>query len=68
MKVKELIRLRLKHDPDVSVETEGCDCLGIPFGVVTLEEYYSKGIYAETYKGNRAVIIIRGEELCERKF
>lgn len=59
MKVKELIVLLQKHDPEAVVETEGCDCFGIPSDVVTAEEFYSKGIYAETYKGCGDIIITR---------
>lgn len=59
MKVKELIVLLQKHDPEAVVETEGCDCFGIPVAVVTSAEFYSKGEYAEFYKECKDVIITR---------
>lgn len=59
MKVRELIELLQQHDPEADVETEGCDCIGKPNGVVTLEEFYSKGTYASQCVGSKDVIITR---------
>jgi len=59
VKVKELMALLQLHDPEAEVETEGCDCTGTPNGVVTLEEYYSKGKYASRYVGSKDVMITR---------
>lgn len=59
MKVGELIELLQKHDPEVTVATEGCDCFGDPAGVVTAEEYFSGGQYAGHYVGSKNVLITR---------
>ena len=59
MKVSKLIKLLQQHNQEANVETEGCDCIGEPNGVVTLEEYFSKGNYALRYVGDIDVIITR---------
>lgn len=59
MRVKELIRLLQKCDPEATVITEGCDCFGTPWDVITLEEYHSKGSYADMYEGVLDIIITR---------
>jgi len=59
MKVKRLIELLQQHDLDADVEIEGCDCIGKPSGVMTLEEFYSKGIYDSGHVGDKNIIITR---------
>ena len=61
MKVKELVVLLQQHDQEAEVQTEGCDCIGEPDGVVTLEEFYSRGRYASNHEGDKNVIITRGD-------
>lgn len=57
MKVKRLIEMLQQQDPEANVETEGCDCIGTPNAVVTLEEYFSKG--SSQYVGSKDVMITR---------
>lgn len=41
MKVRDLIELLQKQDPEAGVFTEGCDCIGIVDNVITLEQFFS---------------------------
>lgn len=59
MKVKRLIEMLQRQDPEADVETEGCDCIGTPNAVITLEEYFSKGKNASQYVGSKDVMITR---------